>query len=121
MVPFFLRPITSGVADRIYAAWVYPNARRHMTLIDQQLASAPDGGPYLCGRTLTAADILMSFPLIGARQLWKDIGPWKGGSWEEEFPRVRAYVDMLEADEGYKRSLEKVEEMEGGPQPGASL
>lgn len=113
-VPFLLRPVTSGVANRIYSGYVYPNARRHLTLINQQLESSPGGGRYLCGDTLTAADILMSFPLIAARQLLQDVGPWEGGSWEAEFPRIREYVELLEKEEGYKRSLDKVKEMEGG-------
>lgn len=112
-IPFLIRPITSTVAGRIYSSYVYPNARGHVAMIDEQLATSPGGGKYLCGTHLTAADILMSFPLIAARQMFKDLGPWEGGSWEAEFPRVKEYVDMLEAEDGFKRSEEKVRVMEG--------
>lgn len=102
------------MANRINSSFLYPNARQHMKLIDEQLATSPGGGRYLCGDTLTAADILMSFPLIAARRLLKDIGPWEGGSWETEFPRVREYAERLEAEDGYKRSVDKVKEIEAG-------
>jgi len=112
-VPFFVRPITTSVANKIFSAFIFPNARKHMAMIDGQLKSAPEGGPYLCGKHLTAADILMSFPLIASRGRLDDIGNWKGGSWATEFPRVDEYVKMLENEEGYKQSVKKVEEVEG--------
>lgn len=84
-------------------------------MVDQYLSTSPGGGKFLCGDHLTAADILMSFPLIISKELLgSDVGPWEGGSWEAEFPRVAAYVEMLEGLEGYKRAEEKVRQLEGG-------
>ncbi|PNY25009.1 Glutathione S-transferase 1 [Tolypocladium capitatum] len=71
-VPFFVRPITAVVANRISAQFIFPNAQRHLGFIDGQLATS--GGRYLCGDTLSAADILMSFPLIAAKDRWDDMG-----------------------------------------------
>lgn len=112
-IPFYVRPITTGVANKMFSTFIYPNARKHMAMIDGQLQSAPDGGPYLCGKHLTAADILMSFPLLAARGRLDNIGNWKGGTWAAEFPRIGEYVAMLEKEEGYKKSVQKVEELEG--------
>lgn len=112
-VPFFVRPITSIVADRIFSMFVFPNARKHMAMLEQQLATSPDDGKYLCGAHLTTADILMSFPLIAAKGRLNDIGQWKDGDWAKEFPRVGRYTDMLEAEDGYKRSVAKMEEIDG--------
>lgn len=60
----------------------------------------------MCGPNLTAADILMSFPLIAAKG--------RGGLLpKEKYPLLRAYVDRLEEEEGYKKAVEKIVELEG--------
>ncbi|GAO18218.1 uncharacterized protein UV8b_06287 [Ustilaginoidea virens] len=110
-VPFLVRPITSVIANRITAMFVYPNVKKHLAFIDGQLATS--GGKYLCGDKLSAADILMSFPLIAGSARFDELGTWKDGSWRNEFPRVREYVELLEAEPGYRRSVEKVEAIDG--------
>ncbi|KAF4120307.1 glutathione S-transferase [Geosmithia morbida] len=112
-VPFFIRPITSAAAGRIFSAYIYPNLRRHLAMLEDQLATSPDGGVYLCGRDLTAADILMSFPLIASKGRLRQVGPWEGGCWTDEFPRLGAYTAMLEKHEGYVGSVRKIEEVDG--------
>lgn len=100
------------LANRIFSFWIFPNTRRNLSMIEGHLATS--GGDYLCGADLTAADILMSFPLIAAQARLDDFGSWEGGrSWRDEFPKVAAYVKRLEAEEGYVRSAEKVKEIEG--------
>ncbi|KAK7402639.1 bifunctional glutathione transferase/peroxidase [Neonectria punicea] len=110
-VPFFIRPISSLLANRIFSSFIFPNARRNLTLIESHLGSS--GGDYLCGASLTAADILMSFPLIAAQHRFDAFGAFEGGSWAAEFPRTAAYVTRLEAEEGYKRSVERIREIDG--------
>ncbi|RSL97455.1 hypothetical protein CEP52_010902 [Fusarium oligoseptatum] len=111
-VPFYIRPISTILANRIFSFWIYPNTRRNLSMIEGHLATS--GGDYLCGTTLSAADILMSFPLIAAQGRLDEFGSWEGGSWRDEFPKVAAYVKRLEAEEGYVRSVEKVKEIDGG-------
>ncbi|KAI9897606.1 hypothetical protein N3K66_007462 [Trichothecium roseum] len=120
-VPFIVRPITSVVANRIFSMFVYPNARKHLRLIEEQLRTSPDNGKYICGPELTAADIMMSFPLIAAKDRWNDMGEWEGGSWDREFPRVKEYVELLEAEQGYKLSCEKIEKLESEAAAKAAL
>lgn len=67
----------------------------------------------MCSDQLTAADILMSFPLIAGSARFDTLGTWKGGSWKNEFPKVWEYVQLLQASEGYKRSVEKIEAIDG--------
>ncbi|KAI6779168.1 glutathione S-transferase [Emericellopsis cladophorae] len=110
-VPFFIRPITGAAANRILSTFIFPNAQKHMGMLEGMLKSS--SGRYLCGDRLTAADILMSFPLIAARGRLDEIGTWEGGSWAKAFPTINEYVDRLEAEEGYKKSVQKVEELEG--------
>lgn len=81
------------------------NFNTHFSFLESQLESSPDGGKYLCGKDLTAADILMSFPLIAGQ---KKIDRAK-------YPKLIAYVEMLESHEGYLKSVEKIEDISGGP------
>ncbi|PHH68830.1 hypothetical protein CDD82_237 [Ophiocordyceps australis] len=116
-VPFFIRPITGAAANRVIALFVLPNAVKHMRLIDDMLATS--GGRYLCGDKLTAADILMSFPLLAGRDRWDEMGKWgggatnAGGTWAEAFPRIVEYTARLEKEEGYRRSIERIEAVDG--------
>lgn len=106
-----MRPITSIAANRILSQFVFPNALKHLRLIESYLETS--GGRYLCGDALTAADILMSFPLIAAKDRWDEMGRFEGGSWAKQFPRVAAYVALLEAEEGYRKSVERIEKIDG--------
>lgn len=104
-VPFFIKPITNGVADRVTSLFLRPNFKTHYKFLESQLETSPDSGDYLCGNTLTAADILMSFPLEAGRS--------RSGLSEEDCPRVWKYVKALQAREAYKRAVQKIEETEG--------
>ncbi|KAI7219725.1 hypothetical protein KC317_g8729, partial [Hortaea werneckii] len=75
------------------------------SFLDSEVASSPNGGQYLCGTEITAADILMSFPLIAG----------KGKIDRQEYPKLTAYMDRLEGHEGYKESIKKIEEISGEP------
>lgn len=107
-VPFFIRPLSGLIAGKLISLYVYPNARKNLEFLEGMLGD----GKYLCGEELTAADILMSFALIGAKDRFADAGAWKGGI-EGEFPKLWAYLERLEGAEGYKRSVKKVEELDG--------
>lgn len=99
------------IANQIFTNFIFPNAHKHLKFLNSQLETS--SGKYLCGDKLTAADILLSFPLIAAKGRFDDFGTWEGGSWKKEFPKLFAYVEMLEAEEGYVRSVEKVKEIDG--------
>ncbi|KAK3358482.1 glutathione S-transferase-like protein [Lasiosphaeria ovina] len=112
-VPFFVRPVTGFVADKVLWGFVYPNVFRHLAFLESQLATAPDGGPYLCGAHLTAADIMLGFPLSRARGAFADLDMGGGrGKVRDSFPKLWAYVDRLMAEPGLKRSLARMEEAE---------
>ncbi|KAF5023352.1 hypothetical protein F66182_4590 [Fusarium sp. NRRL 66182] len=111
MVPFFIRPISSMLANRIFAMFIFPNIRNNLELIEGHLTTP--GGGYICGDRLTAADILMSFPLIASQESLDGLGTFEGGSWRNQFPKVAEYIKRLEAEEGYKKSVEKIIELDG--------
>ena len=109
-----MRPVSGFVAGKIQNAFVFPEAKKNFGLLDGMLESAPNGGGYICGDTLTAADILLSFPLIAAKSRFAKIGDWEGGSLQNAYPRVWAYLEKLENSPGYKRAVEKIKELDNG-------
>jgi len=114
-IPFIVRPIVGTVAAKIYTIFVRPNVEKNFSFLQHLLETAPDGGPYLCGSHLTGADILMTFPLIAAKQRISELEGKKASSGlglVERFPKVWEYLGRLEGHEGYKRALAKVEGVE---------
>ncbi|KAI0851854.1 putative glutathione S-transferase [Daldinia vernicosa] len=109
-IPFFIRPITSMVANQIFSRLVFPNAKSQLGFLEQQLATS--GGDYLCGQELTSADILISFALIAAKDKFETFGAWESGGPKALFPKVFAYIDRLETHPGYQKSVQKVKEID---------
>lgn len=109
-VPFFIRPITGQIANKLRASFIDPNLMTHYAFLEDKLKTATSiegQNSYLCGRHLTAADILLSFPLIAAK------GGRGAGLTKENFPKLIEYIERLEEEQGYKRSIEKIVEVEG--------
>lgn len=103
--PFFIKPITRGIAGRVDTMFLNNEYKTHFSFLEQQVATSPEGGKWLCGKEMTAADILMSFPLIAGRKKMD----------RSKYPKLLAYVDMMEASEGYQASIKKAEEATGEP------
>ncbi|KAK9610119.1 bifunctional glutathione transferase/peroxidase [Aspergillus fumigatus] len=98
-VPFFIKPLTGMVASKVEQAFVTPNLTSHFEFLEDQLKTVPGGGPYLCGKELTAADIMMSFPVIASLIKMPDLGVGIRG-W-------RSTRTKLQAMDGYKRAVAK--------------
>lgn len=107
MTPFLIRPITRGIADRMDSMFFGPEYAAHFGFLESQLATSPDNGQYLCGKDLTSADILMTFPLGAAKQ--------GGYITEEKYPKLWAYILLLENNPVHKQSIEKIEKLTGEP------
>ena len=103
-VPFFLKPIVRGVTGKLRSAFL-PQIKQQLDFLESQLASAPDGGEFLCGKELTGADIMMSFPL--------QAGGSRAGLTKESHPKLAAYVSRLESMNTFKKSIEKIVEVDG--------
>jgi len=111
-VPFLVRPISSAIANQVISIMVYPNMKKHLGFLEQQLETS--GGDFITGPTLTAADILLSYPLIAGATGFDSMGSWANGSARATFPKVYAYMERLEKQPGYQRAVEKTKEMDGG-------
>ena len=55
------------ITGTIESKFLAPNYKTNFDFLESQIASSPDGGDYLCGRELSGADIMMSFPLLAAK------------------------------------------------------
>lgn len=104
-VPFFIKPIANAIVGKVTSLFLAPNFKTHYAFLEDQLKTAPEGGEYLCGKDLTAADIMMSFPL--------EAGQSRSGLSKTDCPLVWAYVDRLHQREAYQRSVQKITEVEG--------
>ncbi|KAK0609730.1 hypothetical protein B0T17DRAFT_546302 [Bombardia bombarda] len=115
-IPFFVRPITSMVANNIFSMVIFPSLVKHLDFLEDLLKTAPNGGGYLCGNHLTAVDILLSFPLLSIRERLGNLeigGAKRPGKVLDNYPVLWAYVARLEEVDGYKRASAKIEEFEG--------
>ncbi|KAF2120180.1 glutathione transferase [Lophiotrema nucula] len=104
-VPFFIRPITTMIANKVDSSFVDPNLKTHMTFLEDYLSSSPNNGEFFCGTSLTGADIMMLFPLEAAII--------RAGVSETNYPKLYRYVRNLQGREAYKRAAERVSELSG--------
>ncbi|KAG0646991.1 Glutathione S-transferase 1 [Hyphodiscus hymeniophilus] len=104
-VPFFIKPVTRGIANKIHSGYLGPNFKTHFAFLEEQLKTSPEKGQYLCGPRLTGADILLSFPLIA--------GKGRSGLTKEDYPTLWAYVERIEAEPGYLTAVEKIKAIDG--------
>lgn len=65
---------------------VYPNVKKHLAFLEKQLETS--GGDFLTGPHLTAADILMSYPLLAGKTGFDGMGKFARGTAKESFPKV---------------------------------
>ncbi len=92
-MPFFVRPIAKGIANKVMESFVSPNIKRHFEFIETHLSE----NDWFAGEKMTGADIQMSFPLeaSAARGLLK------------KHPKTTAYVAQLQKRTAYRKALEK--------------
>jgi glutathione S-transferase len=109
-IPLIIRPIISFVVGKTHAAFVQPNMRKHLSFLEEQLASAPNGGPFLCGEHLTVADILLSYSM---ETMSGELERLEGGKNAlTGYPRLQAYAERLRKEKGYVRARERIKELE---------
>lgn len=104
-MPFFIKPITRGIADRVDKLFLNKNIKTHFEFLEEQLACSPQNGDFFAGPNLTGADIMMIFPLEGAAK--------RDRMAAEKYPKLTAYVERIHARGAYGRAMKKLEEMTG--------
>ena len=104
-VIFLLKPILRAIAGQVETKFLNENYKTHFSFMESQLKSSPDAGKYICGKDLTAADIMLVFPLTaGESKIDK-----------KTYPTLASYTKLLEENEVYKRSIKIVEDVTGEP------
>jgi glutathione S-transferase len=96
-VPFFVKPVTKGIADNVMKSFIGPNIERQLAFMEGELARRE----WFAGRTFSAADVQMSFPLEAAQA--------RAGL-DARFPRLTGWLERIHARPAYQRALEV-----GGP------
>jgi glutathione S-transferase len=95
-VPFFVRPIVRGIADKVLDMFVDPQLKLHVGYVESELGKSP----WFAGDEMTAADIQMSFPLEAAASRASGTA----------MPNITRFLETIHARPAYKRALER-----GGP------
>jgi len=96
-MPFFVKPIAKGIADKARAAFILPSLKTHLDFMEGELGQ----GEWFAGNAFSGADIQMSFPVEAARS--------RGGL-DASRPRLMAWLERIHARPAYGRALER-----GGP------
>ncbi len=96
-MPFFVKPIARGIADKVLTMMVEPNLKRQLDFMEAELSKSE----WFAGDTFSAADIQMSFPVEAAAQ--------RAGL-NASRPKLMAFLKRIHARPGYRRALER-----GGP------
>lgn len=102
-MPFFIKPVTRAIGTRVEDQFLNRNFDTHFGFLESQLATSPNGGEWLCGKDITAADIMLSFPLIAG----------KAKIDAAKFPKLTALVKRYEEHPGYLSSIKLIEEKTG--------
>jgi len=96
-VPFFIKPIVKGIADKVTTSFIAPNIKSQLDFMEAELGKQP----WFAGTEFSAADIQMSFPLEAAA------GRAGLGS---SRPKLMDWLKRIHARAAYRRALEV-----GGP------
>ena len=95
-MPFFVKPIAKGIADKVLRGFVQPNIDAQLKFLEGELTARP----WFAGQEFSAADVQMSFAVEAAAA--------RGGM--EGYPKLKDFLDRIHARPAYKRALER-----GGP------
>ncbi|MEM8606774.1 MAG: glutathione S-transferase N-terminal domain-containing protein [Myxococcota bacterium] len=91
-MPFFVKPIAKGIADKMDSAYTVPALELHTGFVEKTLGERP----YFAGDTFSIADIQMIYCVEGALSRAK-------GAW----PNMKAWRDRITSRPAYERAEEK--------------
>jgi len=93
-LPFFVKPIARGIAQKVKGSFVLPQIALHLGYLEGELAQRP----WFTGEEFTAADIALSFPLEAAAA--------RGGL-DAKYPNLSDFLKRIHARPAYQRALER--------------
>jgi glutathione S-transferase len=93
-MPFFVRPIVRGVADKVKTSYIDPQLKLHFDYMESELARHD----WFAGDAFSAADVQMSFrSRQGRRAAWSI----------RRRPRLAGFLERIHARPAYQRALEQ--------------
>ena len=92
-MPFFVKPVARGIANKVLGMMVDPNLERQTAFIESTLAKSA----WFTGADFSAADIQMSFPLEAASS--------RAGVSEHATPHSFDWLQRIHARPAYQRAL----------------
>jgi glutathione S-transferase len=104
-VPFFLKPITGGIASKVDGSYTEPEIKNHLAFLEDYLKKSPSQGEFFCSSSLTSADIMLHFALEACVK-----GKYVS---ETAYPTLYKFTRKLQGTASYKRAGEKVEKATG--------
>ncbi len=104
-VPFFIKPVTRGVAGKINAGFLDPEFKLSFDFLEDYLAKSPSNGEYFCGQSISGADIMMHFALESAAQ--------RVPLTEATYPKLYTYMRRLQERDTYKKAAARMTEASG--------
>ncbi len=96
-MPFFVKPIAKGIAQKVKSSYIMPQIKQHLAYLEGELARTA----WFAGDEFTAADIQISFVLEAASAR---------SGFGAKHPKLAAFLERIHARPAYKRALER-----GGP------
>jgi glutathione S-transferase len=93
-MPFFVRPIVRGIADKAKTSYVDPQLNLHFDFMENELAKYP----WFAGEEFSAADIQMSFPVEGGQA---------SGLVGASRPKLTDFLQRIHKRPPYQRALEE--------------
>lgn len=88
-MPFFIKPIARGIADKVDQSYTHPALDLHLGFVEQTLSEHP----YFAGDTFSIADIQMFYPVEAALSRAK-----------AERPNMAAWRDRVTSRPAYQRA-----------------
>ena len=93
-MPFFVKPIARGIAQKVKGSFVLPQIALHLGYLEAELGKHA----WFAGDEFSAADIQLSFPLEAAAS--------RGGL-DAKYPNLTAFLARIHARPAYRRALER--------------
>jgi glutathione S-transferase len=93
-MPFFVRPLVRGIADKVKRSFVDPQLKLHFDYMESELARQV----WFAGDEFSAADIQMSFPLEAGHAR---------GLIDGSRPQLAAFLQRAHARPAYQRAVKR--------------
>ena len=93
-MPFIIKPVAKAIAQRAKRSFIEPQINRHLDYLESEIGQQK----WFAGKSFSAADIQMSFPLEAAAA--------RGGL-NASRPKLMDFLDRIHKRPAYKRALER--------------